>query len=94
MDDAIHLVSRIGVRRRTRCLEAAALVDSNVHDHGSLAHRAQHAAADKFRRASTWNEHCANNDVCGKYLVLEHVYRREPGTNTPVEQLIEFTKPR
>ena len=85
MDDTVHLVSWIIVVGRMRGLEAAALINGYIHDHGALAHGAQHGAAYQLRCTCAGNEHRADNDVRGKHLVLNGVNRREPGTNAPFE---------
>lgn len=56
-------IGRISVRCWTRCLEAAALINGTGNDHGALAHRLQHGAANKFRRARARNEYRTNDNV-------------------------------
>ena len=52
-------------RGRTRRLKATILIE-RVHDHRFLAHRAQYASADQFRRARAGNKHRADHDIGGK----------------------------
>src|SRR6185295_11957174 len=56
MNDAVDLEGRIGVRRGPRGLEAAALIDGYVDEHGATLHVREHVAADEPRRARSGNE--------------------------------------
>ena len=44
VDDAIDLEGRMGVGRRSRGLEAAALIDGHIDENGALFHVLQHRA--------------------------------------------------
>jgi hypothetical protein len=50
VDNAVILESRVGVRRRPRRLEAPALVDRHVNQHGAPLHVFEHVAAHELRR--------------------------------------------
>ena len=63
VDDPVDLVHRIGVRRRVRGLDAAALVDRDVDDHRAGLHLGEHLAADELRSARARDEHGADHDV-------------------------------
>ena len=63
MDDAVDLEGRIGMRRRPRGLEAAALVDRHVDQHGTALHVASMSRRDELRRAGAGDQHRADHHV-------------------------------
>src|SRR5215211_5915283 len=57
MRHAVDLEGRVSVGGGVRGLEAAALVDRHVHQHGLLLHQAELLAADDERSACAMDEH-------------------------------------
>ena len=68
MDDAVDLEGRIGVRRRPRGLEAAALVDRHVDEHRAALHAREHVAGHELRRARAGDQHRADHHIGGRAL--------------------------
>src|SRR5262245_10674304 len=93
MNDAVHLLSWICMGGRMRRLKAATLINGNVNNYRALAHRAQHPTADQFGSARARDKHRTDYDVRRKYLLLDGVDRREPGTNAPFGQFLQLAKP-
>ena len=79
-----------GVRR----LEAAALVDRDVDQHGAALHASQHLARDQLRRAGAGHQHRADDDVGRKHLLLDRLERRKARADAAAEHFVELAQPR
>ena len=62
----MDLERRIGVRGRSRVLEAAALVDRNVHQHRPRPHLADHLVGHQLRCFGSGNQHRSDHQVRGQ----------------------------
>src|ERR1019366_9263557 len=60
---AIDEVDGLGVRGGVRGLEAAALVDGNIHHHGAAPHSGDHLAAHQPWRGGAGNQHGAHHQI-------------------------------
>ena len=94
MDDAVDLIGRIGVGRRTGGLEAATLIDCNVHDHGTRLHRLQHFSGDQLRRARAGHQNGADHDIGSENFLFDRFRGGEASPDSPREQVVKFTQPR
>ncbi len=94
MDDSVDHISRVGVGGRVRCLEAAALIDRDIHDHRTLLHRLQHLPGDQFRCARAGDQNSADHDIGCENLLLDRLDRREARADPPPEQFVEFPQSR
>ena len=63
MQDVVYIVDRIGMRGGMRCLEAATLVDGDVHHYRTFLHGLQHFAPHQLWRGSAGNQHRSNYQV-------------------------------
>src|SRR5690606_15027267 len=93
MHDPVDDVGGVVVRGRLDRLDAAALVDRYVHDHGALLHAREHAASHEQRRPGTGDEHGADDQVCpGQDLhdVPEVARHRLDG---PAEDVVQVLQP-
>ena len=93
MDDPVDLIGRIGVRRRMGRLEAAALIDRDIHQHRTPLHRLQHLPRDQLRRARAWDENGTDHGIGCENLLFDRLDRGETRADSTLEQLIEFTQP-
>ena len=56
VDDSVYGVSRIAVRCRLGCFNAAALINRHVNDYGSPFHVTHHLAGHQFWGCCSWDQ--------------------------------------
>ena len=83
--DPVDLVDRVAVRRRLRGLEAAALVDGDVDEHGVALHQGELVALDHVRGAGALDEHGADHQVHPRQHLLDRERRAVDGRERPGE---------
>ena len=91
MHHTVDYVGRVGVRRRARGLEAAALVDRDVHHDRALLHLLHHLPADELRRGRARNEHRADHEVGRKTWLLDRVAARMHRDHARAELLSRYS---
>ena len=69
MYHAVDHVRRVLVRRRVNGLDAATLVDGDVHDHCARMHLRDVLATHELRRLGARNEHGADQQIAGRDLL-------------------------
>ena len=67
MEHSIQHLDRIRMGRGFCGLEAAALIDSDVHHHGSRLHARHHSTRDQFGRSSPRDEDRPDNKICSHH---------------------------
>ena len=85
MDDVVDHIGRVVMGGRPRGLDAAALVDRHVDDHGTRLHLADQVGADEFRRRSARDQHAADHQIRRRDMLLHRVARREDRVQRAVE---------
>ena len=75
MHHAVDHIGRLGMRRRVRCLKAAALINRHINDHGPRLHARNHVCCHQFGRSSPWNQHAADHQICIKNSFFNIVRR-------------------
>src|SRR5699024_7738951 len=61
---AVNIKRWVIVRGLLRIFKTAALVNSDIHQHGTGLHIFDHVLGDQFRRCCTGNDHCTDDEVC------------------------------
>src|SRR5215204_5349863 len=89
---AVDLESRVGVRRRARGLEAAALVDRDVDEHGSRLHQPELLAPDHVGRLRAVDEHRADHQVDLGQALLDLERRGVARRRAPGEVQVELAQ--
>ena len=74
MHDAVDFIHWFAVRSGVRSLEAAALVDSHVNEHGAGLHKLEHVLSDEVRSLVARDEHRADNEVGGRQLGADIIF--------------------
>ena len=93
VDDVVDHVRRIRVRRHVRGLEAPALVDGDVDEHGARAHRAHLLGRDEVRSPRTGDEHGADHEVGREHEVLDRERARHHRLDAPAPDLVDLAQP-
>ena len=88
--DPVDLVGRIGVRGGPRGLEAPALVDRDVDEHGAAPHQAELPARQHPRRARRLDEHRADHQIRLRQALLDLQRRGEARRDGAVEDDVEL----
>jgi hypothetical protein len=68
-------VNVVGVRRRTGDLEAAALIDRDVHEHAARPHPLHHLAGDEPGRVGAGHEDRADDEVRARDRIRDRLVR-------------------
>ena len=79
MEDTVDIVNGVFVRRGTRGLEAAALVDGHVDHHRAGLHLPEHVARNELRGLGAGDQHRADHQVGMFELFADIVFRRHQG---------------
>ena len=82
------------MRRRPAGLEAAALVDGDVHQHRAGPHPAHHLSRDQLGRGRARHQHGADHQVGGQHGLLDRRGGGEQCGRSGAELQIEFLQPR
>ena len=93
VDDAVQLVHRIVVRRLVDRLDAAALVDGDVDDHGVRLHPLDHLLADDDRRPAAGDEHGADDEVGVGHAALDGAPVGRQRHDPPAVDLVDPAQP-
>jgi hypothetical protein len=91
--DPVDLVDGIGVGGRSRGLEAAALVDRYVHEHGALLHQPELVPLHDVRRTRPVDQHRADHEVRARQHLLHGERRRVDGRGAAAERHVELAEP-
>ena len=68
VEHSVHHIDRVRMGRGFRGFEAAALIDRDVHHHGSRLHARHQSTRDQFGRSSPRNEHRPDDKICSRSL--------------------------
>ena len=85
MRHAVDDIYGIGVRRRSRGFEAAALIDCDVDDDRARLHPRDQFARDELRRRSAGNEHAADDEIGTGHVLFHCVPGRVDRVERPPE---------
>ena len=83
-DRVVHRVRRVGVRGRPGVLEAAALVDGDVDQHGAGLHLRDQLVADQLGGRGAGDQHRADHHVGLHHLLLD----RQLGRGEAVDPVV------
>ncbi|EXX86245.1 hypothetical protein BG52_05940 [Paenibacillus darwinianus] len=94
MDDAVLLVCRIVMGSDpVNGLDRASLVDRNVHDDRARAHRLHHLFGNQAGSAGAGNEDGPYDQIRLTHRVGDVVGTGHKRPQTPLEQIVQLTKP-
>ena len=85
MDNVIDLEGRLFMRGRPRGLEAAALIDRDIHQNRTALHAGKHVAGDELRRAGAGNQHRADHHVGAEHFGLDAFHGRGERAHATLE---------
>ena len=70
MEHPIHHIDRVRMGGGFRGFEAAALINRNVHHHGSRLHARHQFPRDQLGGSSPGNEDCSDDEICGHHCLV------------------------
>src|SRR5262245_725605 len=92
VSDPVDLEDGIAVRGRMRGLEAATLIDRDVHQHSIALHQLELVATDDERRLRSVDQDRPDHQVGARQHLLDRKGRREDGRRTPAEGDVELAQ--